>query len=98
MDKNEFEILFARQREEMRLVIREEIELHIAPLRISIGQINDEGNGGTGLAGEVARTRSRVNQLFRLRDIGAGVFLAISLTGAVLIAGLKSWVQGMLNH
>lgn len=70
--------------------MRQELEKHI-------GKLSEDGKGGTGLTGQLARTNERVDQLFNLKFAGVGFTLALSLTGAVLLLGLKTWLVELVH-
>lgn len=97
MDKEELKIHFANLREDLRHTIRTEVEAQVGPIKQAIGEMNDSGDGGTGLSGQLARTMSRVDQLFTLKNIGVGVILTLSVTGTVLFLGIKGWIVSLLK-
>lgn len=97
-DAQKFELMLLRFESRMRETVRAEIERELRPLRDAIGEVNDEKTGGTGLAGELARTTSNVNQLFAIRNIGVGVFMAVGLAGALLLLGVKAWVLDLVHR
>lgn len=84
-----------QMQEDMRRIVKEEIDARIKPLETSIGELDNSGKGGTGLTGQIARTNARVDELFGLRNTGFGVLIALSITGGVLYLGIKSWVRSL---
>lgn len=62
-----------------------------------IGESNDAGTGGTGLTGEVMRTRTQVQGLLDLRAAGKGIMFALALFGGLLILGVQQWVHNLLD-
>lgn len=88
MTNDEIELLVAKLREQLREDIREEVE----PLYDMIGRVNDKGDGGTGMAGDMARMKTKMDDLFRLKHMGAGAIIALSLTGALILYGFKNWI------
>lgn len=89
------EAISARVLSEIRVDIKAHearVSASIAAVQKELGELSQDGRGGTGLVGQLARTNDRVDQLFKLRYIGGGAFLALSLSGAVLYLGVKAWV------
>lgn len=84
--------------------IRVDIQSHearvsatITGLEKKIGEESEDGLGGTGLAGQVARTNARVDQLFGLKQVGVGITLSLGVTGALLFLGVKHWVLELVQ-
>lgn len=77
--------------------VREELGVQLQPIRDVIGEVNEDGTGGSGLSGQLARTVTKVDTLFAYRNIGAGFLLAISVTSALLYLGLKGWLIGIVH-
>lgn len=98
MTRDELDRYFAEQREITRKTIREECEIQMRPIHAALGTVNDSGTGGTGLAGQMARTNARVDEIFRLKHMGLGAIVALSLTGALILLGVKAWVVSLFSH
>jgi len=66
-----------------------------ADIFAAIGELRSEiGN----LSSDVTELRSDVSGLVALKNQGIGAFAAITLTGALLLIGLKTWLMGMLGR
>lgn len=65
-----------------------------------IGETNDKGDGGTGLAGDLARTKTRLYELVKIKDTGTGWLKAtaatLAVTGALLMLGAKAFITDLL--
>lgn len=72
----------------------------------SIGEVNDDETGGSGLAGRMARiettltekikeTDKRVDHLYGLKQVGMGVVLAATSLSFFIVDGFKSWIQAL---
>ena len=81
--------------EGLKTLVDERIELRMKPIEDAIGHVNDAKTGGTGLAGELARQGAKIDQLVGLRNMGAGVALCLSVTGALLFLGFKELITGL---
>ena len=55
------------------------------------------GDGGTGLAGNIARQASRIDLLFSYKNIGTGILIMIGLSSALLFLGFKGWVLSLIR-
>lgn len=79
------------QRRENEL-LRRELNIEFSAMKETIGKVNEKGDGGTGLAGTVARNNTRVDDLFRIKHIGLGILTAATFSAALIYMGVKAWV------
>jgi hypothetical protein len=69
-----------------------DLKEQITRLSERVGEPAPDGRGGTGLIGDVASVKADVAALKSLRDRGLGALAAITLLGAILVLGFKTWV------
>lgn len=62
--------------------------------RLACQQLRNELNN---VADDMVMMRSNVRDLMGLRNQGAGFLAAIALVGALLVMGLKTWVQNIIK-
>lgn len=86
------EAVRAELNENFSALVDDRIDVRMRPLADALGKVNDSKTGGTGLAGELARQGAKIDQLFTLRNIGTGIALSLSVTGALIWLGLKQIV------
>jgi hypothetical protein len=85
-------------------------ELHDAPtwarllyaqnrlLASRIGQEpNSDGEGGTGLVGDVRKLKRDMNGLMNLKAQGAGFLAALTIFGSLILLGVSHWVQNLIH-
>lgn len=86
--------------DEFRL-FRQEVRHDLKALSDRIGATNDAGSGGTGLAGDLARTKTRVYELVKIKDTGTGWIKAtaatLAVTGALILLGAKAFIVELLS-
>lgn len=84
---------------EFRL-FQQEVRSGFTDLKKQIGETNDKGDGGTGLAGELARTKTRLYDLVKIKDTGTGWLKAtaatLAVTGTLLLLGAKAFLVDLL--
>lgn len=97
MNKNELDQYFATMEQRLRQAVREEVDTKLDGIEAAIGSLNDEGTGGSGLVGQLARTNARVDELFQLKHVGMGVILSITVAGALILMGIKSWIAEIVR-
>lgn len=66
----------------------------VAHIRKAIGTENDAGDGGQGIVGRVARMERDVRGLVVIKQRALGAVAAVSLFGALILAGAKVWLVG----
>lgn len=69
----------------------------LALIKDRLGSANDHADGGTGLTGEVLRLKAQVEGLLKLKYMGAGIVASVTLFGALLFLGVKSFIQTVAN-
>lgn len=89
--------LTSQQRHDNEL-LRREVLLEVAAIKETVGKVNEQGTGGTGLAGAVARNNTRVDDLFRIKHIGMGIVTAVALVAGLLYIGIKAWVIAAVSR
>ena len=69
------------------------ISMTIHDLSERIGKVSEDGLGGTGLSGQLARTNARVDHLYSLKYMGVGILVAFGMTGAFVVNSIKNLVM-----
>jgi hypothetical protein len=79
-----------------------EIQAELAGLAERVGQETQDGAGGTGLTGRIIRTEAKVSTYADAFDAvkhkALGAVAALTLVSALLLAGLKAWLQGLAGE
>jgi len=62
-----------------------------------IGRRSDDGKGGSGLIGEMARLQRDVGELLALKNQGIGLIIAVSIFGVLIVLGIRQWIAGIIG-
>ena len=77
-----------------------EIQSELRSLSERVGHESTGADGtvrGTGLTGRMIRAEARLERLDALKNKTLGGFAALALVSALLLSGLKAWVQSILG-
>ena len=59
--------------------------------------MSQDGKGGTGLAGEIARLRRDVSEIIALKNQGIGLIIAVSIFGVLIVLGIRQWIGNVIG-
>jgi len=62
-----------------------------------LGASSDDGLGGQGLIGKINRTDAEIKEINNLKNKGMGILAALTVTGVLLILGIKQWIGSIVN-
>ena len=73
------------------------MESRLTDVHKSIGEMSQDGKGGTGLAGEIARLQRDVSEIIALKNQGIGLIIAVSIFGVLIVLGIRQWIGGVIG-
>ena len=63
----------------------------------AIGDLSQDGKGGSGLVGEIARLQRDVSEIIALKNQGIGLIIAVSIFGVLIVLGIRQWITGIIG-
>lgn len=63
----------------------------------AIGELSQDGKGGSGLSGEIARLQRDVSEIIALKNQGIGLIIAVSIFGVLIVLGIRQWITGIIG-
>ena len=70
----------------------------LARLVDAIGERSDDGKGGSGLVGEIARLQRDMSEIIALKNQGVGLIVAVYIFGVLIVLGIRQWIANILAH
>lgn len=73
------------------------VEARLTDIHRAIGEMSQDGKGGTGLSGEIARLQKDMTEIVALKNQGIGLIIAVSIFGALIVLGVRQWIAGIIG-
>lgn len=73
------------------------VETRLTEIHRSIGEMSQDGKGGSGLSGEIARLQRDVSEIIALKNQGIGLIIAVSIFGVLIVLGIRQWIGGVIG-
>ena len=69
----------------------------LVKLTEAIGERSQDGKGGSGLVGEIARLQRDVSEIIALKNQGIGLIIAVSIFGVLIVLGIRQWIGNVIG-